>query len=78
METYVLYALGAIAALVLWRRALMRIRLWRAKHPSLAGHGKLAGRVAKLVPYYSYGADRFFRADALESQPPPAFDLRRS
>ena len=64
METYVLYALGAIGALVLWRRALMRIRLSRAKHPSLAGHGKLARRCRQSRAALLLGADRFFRADS--------------
>jgi glutamate-1-semialdehyde 2,1-aminomutase len=53
---------AAGAALVLPRLAL-RLELSRAKHPSLSGHARLARRVAALIPYYSYGEDRFFRCD---------------
>src|SRR5262245_53332004 len=76
MQPYVLYllfALGVAVVLILLRRGLMRIRLSRAKHPSLAGHGALARRLAKLVPYYTYGPDRFFRAD----DAPVDVELRR-
>lgn len=40
-----------------------RLRLSRAKHPGLAGHVRLAKRVAAQIPFYSYDAERFFRAD---------------
>ena len=40
-----------------------RLELTRAKHPSLAGHTRLARRVASLVPYYEYDEHRFFRSD---------------
>ncbi|NJD06595.1 MAG: aminotransferase class III-fold pyridoxal phosphate-dependent enzyme [Methylococcaceae bacterium] len=40
-----------------------RLELSRAKHPSLAGHSNWSRRIAKLVPYYEYGDDRFFCCD---------------
>ncbi len=40
-----------------------RLALSRAKHRSLAGHVRLGKRIAALIPYYSYDAHRFFRAD---------------
>lgn len=54
-------ALAAVAAL--WRPLRERVQLSRAKHRSLAGHARLAKRVARWLPGYSYGPDRFFRAD---------------
>jgi glutamate-1-semialdehyde 2,1-aminomutase len=40
-----------------------RLELMRAKHPSLAGHTRLARRVASLVPFYEYDEHRFFSCD---------------
>jgi glutamate-1-semialdehyde 2,1-aminomutase len=42
---------------------LQRLRLSRAKHPSLTGHPRMARRVAAQLPHYEYDAARFFRAD---------------
>jgi glutamate-1-semialdehyde 2,1-aminomutase len=63
-ESLLLYGLGAGAAAALGFPALKsRLELSRAKHPSLAGHARLSRRVAALVPGYSYGEERFYRAD---------------
>ena len=51
-------ALGAPAAML-----RSRLQLSRAKHPSLAGHARIARRVAALVPFYQYEDTRFFSAD---------------
>jgi len=56
-------ALGAAALLAAVPRLRRRLQLSRAKHPSLAGHSRLAKRVARLVPGYSYGEDEFFGID---------------
>ena len=53
---------GVLAALGL-PRLWSRLRLSRAKHPSLAGHSRMAKRVAALVPGYSFDGPGFFRAD---------------
>ena len=57
------YSIGAAAlagsALTLRRR----IELSQAKHASLAGHGRMALRLARLLPFYEFGADRFFCTD---------------
>ena len=42
---------------------IQRLQLSRAKHPSLHGHARLSKRLARLVPFYEYGPDRFFAAD---------------
>jgi glutamate-1-semialdehyde 2,1-aminomutase len=55
--------LAVAAAALLVPRMVQRLELSRAKHPSLAGHARLARRIAALIPFYSYGQDRFFRAD---------------
>lgn len=40
-----------------------RLQLSRAKHRSIHGHARLSKRLARLVPFYEYGPDRFFAAD---------------
>ena len=40
-----------------------RLALSRAKHRSLAGHSRMAKRIARLIPFYEYDEHRFFRAD---------------
>lgn len=54
-------ALGALA----WGlpKARRRLQLSRAKHRSLAGHARLAKRIASWIPGYAYGENRFFAAD---------------
>ncbi len=54
---------SGIGALVLGRWFVHRLRLSRAKHPSLRGHAKLARRVAKWVPFYEYSDSEFFGTD---------------
>ena len=52
-----LNALNPIAAVV------HRARLSRAKHRSLTGHPRMALRLARLVPEYSYGSDEALSID---------------
>ncbi|CAN5553190.1 aminotransferase class III-fold pyridoxal phosphate-dependent enzyme [soil metagenome] len=54
--------LGALA----WglSRVKRRLELSRAKHRSLAGHSRMAKRIARLVPGYAYGEEHFFASDA--------------
>ena len=61
--TWVLYGVGVSGLLWFVRKVVTRLALSKAKHPSLAGHSKMARRVARLVPFYEYDDDRFFRAD---------------
>ena len=57
-------AAGAVAATaVVAPKVKARIELSRAKHRSLAGHSKMSRRVARLVPFYEFGIDAFFRTD---------------
>lgn len=52
-----------------------RLELSRAKHRSLAGHSRVAKRLARWMPGYSLGEDRFFSCDGA---PPELAEKRRS
>ena len=56
-------AAGAAALSVPLVKAKRRIELSMAKHRSLAGHARLARRVASVIPFYEYDEHRFFRSD---------------
>ncbi len=65
--------LGALAfSLPLARQ---RLQLSRAKHRSLAGHSRLAKRLASWVPGYAYDERRFFDSDGA---PPEVVARRRA
>lgn len=59
-------ALGALA----WAlpRARRRLELSRAKHRSLAGHARIAKRIAALIPGYAYDEERFFASDGAPAE----------
>jgi len=61
--TSALQALGAAALAASVGRLTSRLELSRAKHRSLAGHSRLARRLAALVPFYEYDEARFFASD---------------
>src|SRR5688572_2542006 len=63
-ESYLLYGLGAGAAALTLPAIKSRLELSRAKHPSLAGHARIARRLASFIPGYAYEEDRFFRSDS--------------
>ena len=63
MTTLALYGVGGAAlatSLVTLRR---RFELSQAKHKSLAGHARMARRLARFVPFYEYDEARFFCSD---------------
>jgi glutamate-1-semialdehyde 2,1-aminomutase len=62
-STLALYGLGAAAAATSVVKLKARLELSRAKHRSLAGHARIARRLAAFIPYYEYDATRFFRSD---------------
>ena len=64
---------GAAALSVPLVKAKRRIELSMAKHRSLAGHARLARRIASLVPFYEYDEHQFFRSD----NPPESIASRR-
>ena len=69
----VLAGIGLLVAAVTLFAARRRLRLSRAKHRSIRGHARMARRLARLIPAYSFDQDRFFRADGAE----PGIESRR-
>jgi glutamate-1-semialdehyde 2,1-aminomutase len=61
-----LMALGALAWVL--PKAKQRLELSRAKHRSLAGHSRIAKRIAGLLPGYSYDETVFFNSDGASSE----------
>src|SRR5215211_5949445 len=57
------YVLGAAALTLSLAKLKTRLDLSRAKHGSLAGHARLARRIACLIPFYDYDEERLFRCD---------------
>jgi glutamate-1-semialdehyde 2,1-aminomutase len=67
-------AAGAVAVTaVVAPKVKARLELSRAKHRSLTGHSKMSRRVARLIPYYEFDINEFFRSDAA----PPEVATRR-
>jgi glutamate-1-semialdehyde 2,1-aminomutase len=67
-QTLALYGMGGAAlatSLVTLRR---RFELSQAKHGSLAGHARIARRLAALVPFYEYDESQFFSSDGAPAE----------
>jgi len=67
------YVTGALLLTFAVIKLKRRIELSLAKHPSLAGHTRLARRIASLIPFYEYDEHRFFRSD----NPPETIAIQR-
>ena len=64
MESWIALSIfGAAFGIWITRKSYVRLQLSKAKHPSLAGHSRMAKRVARLIPYYSFNKNSFFQAD---------------
>ena len=61
--TLAFYGIGAAAVATSVAALRKRLELSQAKHPSLSGHARIARRLARLVPFYEYDAERFFCSD---------------
>jgi len=61
--TIILYAVYFLIGMYLFRKIQVRLRLSMAKHPSLAGHSKMARRIAKIIPAYQIDSDKIFSTD---------------
>jgi glutamate-1-semialdehyde 2,1-aminomutase len=64
-------ALSAVAitgAATVFPKLNARLALSRAKHRSLTGHSKMSRLVARLVPFYEFGIDDFFRSDGAPAE----------
>lgn len=68
-------AVGSAALFLALRKAQARLQLSFAKHRSLAGHPRMARRVAALLPSYSYDEDQAF---AVDGAPPEVVDKRKA
>ena len=64
MNSSILVLTGVLALFWLIYKIHIRLQLSRAKHPSLGGHARISRRIARLLPYYEYPADRAFECDA--------------
>ena len=65
---YLAAAGGAAIFGVALSKAKTRLDLSRAKHPSIAGHARMARRIASLIPFYEYDQRRFFCSDDAPQQ----------
>jgi glutamate-1-semialdehyde 2,1-aminomutase len=61
--TLAFYGLGAAAFATSLATLRRRLELSQAKHQSLAGHARIARRLAAFVPFYDYNEERFFCSD---------------
>lgn len=57
------YAVLALATAFVLQKLFIRLRLSRAKHPSVRGHAKWSRRLARLVTYYEFDQRRYFSSD---------------
>src|ERR1700735_2942014 len=68
-----LSAAALAGAAVTFPKLQARLALSRAKHRSLSGHSKMSRRVARLIPFYEFDINDFFRSDGA----PPQVATRR-
>jgi glutamate-1-semialdehyde 2,1-aminomutase len=62
-------AAGAVAATaVAAPKVKARLALSRAKHRSLSGHSKMSRMVARLIPFYEFDSNHFFRSDGAPAE----------
>ncbi len=59
---------AAAGAAAVFPKLRARLALSRAKHRSLTGHSKMSKRVARLIPFYEFGIDDYFRTDGAPPQ----------
>jgi len=68
MKEILVFSALAAASLAALRWAPQRLALSRAKHRSLAGHSRMAKRLAGWLPGYAYDEAQFFAADAAPAE----------
>jgi glutamate-1-semialdehyde 2,1-aminomutase len=64
---------AVVAAVAVFPKLQARLALSRAKHRSLTGHSKMSRSVARLIPFYEFDINDFFRSDGA----PPAVGTQR-
>lgn len=73
-ELSIAAVLSAIAGIFIIRKILIRLRLSRAKHPSLRGHSRMSRMAARLLNFHSYDEEHFYNSDGA---PPDIAERRR-
>lgn len=68
LNTLLVYGVSTAALVLGLQRARQRAELSLAKHRSLAGHPRMARRVAALMPSYRYGEDKAFAVDGAPTE----------
>jgi glutamate-1-semialdehyde 2,1-aminomutase len=63
-----LYGIGGVTLAGTVTRLRQRFDLSKAKHGSLAGHARIARRLAALIPFYEYDETRFFCSDGAPAE----------
>jgi glutamate-1-semialdehyde 2,1-aminomutase len=66
--TSILYLLALPAVFIALKKLRSRLILSSAKHPSLAGHSRLARMLARFIPFYGYDDARFFCSDGAAAE----------
>ena len=67
-QTFALTAVALAALALILPRAKQRLDLSRAKHRSLAGHSRMAKRLARMIPGYAYDEAKFFNSDGAPAE----------
>jgi len=65
-QVLVTIAMAALGGTLLYK-IHVRLRLSRAKHPSLRGHIRISRRLARLIPFYEYDATTAFGCDGADA-----------
>jgi glutamate-1-semialdehyde 2,1-aminomutase len=66
--TWALYGVGGAALATSLVKLRRRFDLSQAKHRSLAGHARIAHRIAAFLPFYEYDETRFFCSDGAPAE----------
>jgi glutamate-1-semialdehyde 2,1-aminomutase len=67
-EAQMMLMIGAVTAALALPKVWERLELSKAKHPSLAGHARMARRIASWIPYYEYDESRFYDCDGAPAE----------
>lgn len=62
-ELYFIYLSVGLIGLYLVKKIYIRLKLSKAKHPSLRGHSKWSRRIAKHIKDFSYDTYHFYNSD---------------
>src|SRR6202158_2174954 len=59
---------AVIGAAAVFPKVRARLALSRAKHRSLTGHARMSRLAARLIPFYEFDIDDFFRSDGAPAE----------